>query len=158
MTDQPTTAVNVSDDELLHRVSQGSESALSTLYDRYAPLLCAVARALGADQDQVVLDAFAAVAARADEPVAGRGSLRSWLVAEARRHALNDGGRKAPGVPSSAGPMEAALRQLGVSEREAVQLAVAGLSEDDIAERLEEALPVVRARLRAGMGKLRETL
>jgi len=152
---------NPDDDELLERAVRGSESALSTLFDRYGSELYGLARLLAVDPDDVLVEAFSDVVARLASAGAGHGSVRARLVAAVRRRALAQTrarGKKLKPWPGSAGPMENSLRQLGVSEREAVQLAAAGLTEAQMGERLEEAPAVIRQRIRSGMEKLREVL
>jgi DNA-directed RNA polymerase specialized sigma24 family protein len=151
---------DVADDELLQRAIQGSESALGELYDRHSPTAYALARALAPEPDDVLLDAFSDLVAAGGKGAA-HGSVRANLVGAVRRRALAQirgrGTKRAITFPSG-GAMEPALRQLGVSEREAVQFANAGLNEAQIAQRLEEAPAAIRARIRTGMEKLREVL
>ena len=77
---------------LLERVARGDESALATLYDRYAgPLYALAFRMTGerADAEEVVLDAFQQAwrdAARFREE---RGSVAAWFTMICRSRALD---------------------------------------------------------------------
>src|SRR5690242_6823736 len=123
---------DVTDDELLQRAIRGSESALGELYDRYAPMLFALARSLAPDPEDVLADAFSDAIEQAARTSAAQGSVRALLVSATRRRALAQiRGRNVKRAISfsGGGAMEPALRQLGVSEREAVQFASVGLTE-----------------------------
>lgn len=65
---------------------------MSELYDRYAPLLLALAyRIMGerADAEDIVLEALARVWREADRFDPARGSLRAWLAVMVRSRALD---------------------------------------------------------------------
>lgn len=146
----------MTDADLLQRAAQGGEAEIAELYDRYAPLVYAIARSLGADADGVVLDTFDAALQTAGRQ-AGVGSLTARMVAIARARSLVEQGERAARPAVRAGsPVEAALRQLTVTERETVELAMVGANEGEIGKRLEEGPATVRAALRSGMAKLRE--
>jgi RNA polymerase sigma-70 factor (ECF subfamily) len=155
---------SVSDDELLERLSQGNEQAFGELYDRYAPRLFAVALRLAGERaaEEALVEGFADVVRNARSPAA-QGSVGARLIAAVRTRALSvarAAGRRRPSgkAPSALGTVEESLRQLGVAEREVIELAGDGLSEAEIARQLEESPATVRMRLRGGMEKLRATL
>jgi RNA polymerase sigma-70 factor (ECF subfamily) len=180
------------DGELVARAAQGEERAIGALYDRYGPMLYAVAyRIVGqrADAEEVVVEAFAQAWRDAARFEAGRGSVGGWLTMMARSRALDlvrARGRRdrvtasaaadRPGAPIAMGeigpdPSSAldlderrrqvrqALETLSPPQRQAIELAYfEGLSQSEIAERLQEPLGTVKTRVRLGMQKLRDCL
>lgn len=85
-------AESPSDSELMTRVVSGDERALSGLYDRHAPLVFNLARAVtGGEEDaeEVTEDVFVRLWTGADVFDPDRGSLRSWLAIMARSRALD---------------------------------------------------------------------
>lgn len=85
-------AESPSDSELMTRVVSGDERALSELYDRHAPLVFNLARAVtGGEEDaeEVTEDVFVRLWTGADVFDPDRGSLRSWLATMARSRALD---------------------------------------------------------------------
>ena len=180
------------DGELVARAARGEEPAIGQLYDRYGPVLYAVAyRIVGqrADAEEVVLDAFAQAWREASRFEAGRGSVAGWLTTIARSRALDlvrartrrdritataaaDRPETSPAMsefrPDPAGALEhderrrevrQALETLSPPQRQAIELAYfEGLSQSEIAERLQEPLGTVKTRVRLGMQKLRECL
>ncbi|HET7585014.1 MAG TPA: sigma-70 family RNA polymerase sigma factor [Gemmatimonadaceae bacterium] len=80
------------DGDLIARIRDGDETAMTDLYDRHADLLLALAyRVLGdrADAEDVVLEVLERAwrdASRFDER---RGSVRAWLVTMVRSRALD---------------------------------------------------------------------
>jgi RNA polymerase sigma-70 factor (ECF subfamily) len=88
----PATRPSPADGELVARAAQGEERAIGTLYDRYGPVLYAVAyRIVGqrADAEEVVVEAFAQAWRDAPRFEAGRGSVAGWLTMIARSRALD---------------------------------------------------------------------
>jgi RNA polymerase sigma-70 factor (ECF subfamily) len=80
------------DAELLSRIAQGDEEALGRLYDRFGPVLYAVAyRVLNekADAEEVVMEAFAQAWREAQRFDANRGSVAAWLTMMTRSRALD---------------------------------------------------------------------
>jgi RNA polymerase sigma-70 factor (ECF subfamily) len=180
------------DAELVIRVARGDEQALGRLYDRFGPVLYAVAfRVLNekADAEEVVMEAFAQAWREAARFDAGRGSVAAWLTMMTRSRALDLVRSKSRRVritdtaareePSSAPAMSSgfqspgsaledterrmavgsALAALSPPQRIAIELAYYdGLSQSEIAERLQEPLGTIKTRMRLGMQKLREAL
>jgi len=180
------------DGELVARAAQGEERAIGALYDRYGPMLYAVAyRIVGqrADAEEVVVEAFAQAWRDAARFEPGRGSVAGWLTMMARSRALDlvrARGRRdrvtasaaadRPGAPIAMGEMgpdpssaldlderrrqvRQALETLSPPQRQAIELAYfEGLSQSEIAERLQEPLGTVKTRVRLGMQKLRDCL
>jgi RNA polymerase sigma-70 factor (ECF subfamily) len=180
------------DVELITAAAAGDERAMGPLYDRYGPVLYAVAyRIVGqrADAEEVVLEAFAQAWREAPRFESGRGSVAGWLATIARSRALDlvrarsrreritaTAAADRPDSPPAmgdwrgdpAGGVELAERRVRVREaletlsppqRQAIELAYfEGLSQTEIAERLQEPLGTIKTRVRLGMQKLREFL
>jgi RNA polymerase sigma-70 factor (ECF subfamily) len=177
--------VSPTDLDLIARIREGDETAVTALYDRHAaPLLALAYRILGnrADAEDVVLEALARVWREAERFDAARGSLRAWLTVMVRSRALDlirarrrserltaDAARGNPEAAMVVGdPAEederrrrvlAALAELPGPQREAIELAYyGGFSQSEIAERLGAPLGTVKTRIRDGMQKLRVSL
>jgi RNA polymerase sigma factor (sigma-70 family) len=77
---------------LLTRIAQGDQSALSTLYDRYAKIVYAIAfKSLQSveESEEVVLDVFAQVWRIAERYDAKKGRVDTWLFTLARSRILD---------------------------------------------------------------------
>ena len=174
------------DDALAQRIRSGDREALGVLYDRYASLALAAALRVVADREvaeDLVHDAFVAVWRKIDKFDPGRGSLRSWLLTVVRNRAIDRvrGARQTIEVGEAdaqsllrSGPnptWEAAVQQLSVADlrgaidalpgeqRQAIELAYfGGLSQSEIAARLQNPLGTVKTRIRLGLQKLRDIL
>jgi RNA polymerase sigma-70 factor (ECF subfamily) len=169
------------DEELLARVGLGDRGAFEVLYRRYARAVLGLAlRRLGdyGRAEDAVQETFASVwrSARTYRPERGRGA--PWLYAVAR-NAISDRGRaraepaaEAEDEPDvSAGPDERAeqswvswrvhraLETLPERERTLIELAYwSGLSQSEIAERLEIPLGTVKTRTRSALSRLADVL
>ena len=180
------------DGELIARAAQGEERAIGLLYDRYGPVLYAVAyRIVGqrADAEEVVVEAFAQAWRDAPRFDAGRGSVAGWLTMIARSRALDlvrarsrrdritaSAAADRPDAPPAMSEFRSdpggaldyderrrqvrqALETLSPPQRQAIELAYfEGLSQSEIAERLQEPLGTIKTRIRLGMQKLRDAL
>jgi RNA polymerase sigma-70 factor, ECF subfamily len=179
---------------LIGRVAAGDESAFSALFDRWQPVVRAVADRILSDADEaddVVEETFWQAwrgAARFD---ASRGSVQTWLLTIARTRSLDrlrarrrrreessdatdDDGLSSfstltadPGADSSAGAeheeqsrlVRAALGGLPAEQRTTLELAYfGGLSQSEIAEKMNEPLGTVKTRTRMALQKLRGAL
>jgi RNA polymerase sigma-70 factor (ECF subfamily) len=150
----------------------------------YAVLL----RILGNPEDaqEVLQEAFVKAWTNARMFDAARGSEVAWLISIARSRGIdrlrsrkvrtdreNDAGRevsiRATHVHSTGADMaiqsqeriavRGALAELPVAQRKALELAYfEGLSQTEIAERLQEPLGTIKTRMQLGMKKLRESL
>jgi RNA polymerase sigma-70 factor (ECF subfamily) len=173
------------DNDLLHAVARGDEAALATIYDRYASillgLLLRILHSRGEAED-VLQEVFLQVWRRAADFDESRGRAFTWLVTLARSRAidrlraLEARGRAA--TAAAAEPSEqvgdAGADALRAEQREIVRRALAELSEDqrttlllayqegltqtEIAARLNQPLGTVKTRTRAGLMKLRDLL
>ena len=176
------------DQELIKRVAGGEADALATLYDRHERALYSLVFRIVQDQgeaEDVVQEVFSQAwsqAARHDE---SRGAVGAWLLTIARSRAI-DRLRARRARPDSAAADEremsalrdplpsqdtlllsgeqaarvrAALEHLPLLQRIAIELAYyEGLSQSEIAERLEQPLGTVKTRMRLALLKLREAL
>jgi RNA polymerase sigma-70 factor (ECF subfamily) len=172
----------LTDSELLQRVGNGDGGAFETLYRRYArPVFGLALRRLGDRNraEEAVQETFTSVwrSARTYRPERGPGA--PWLYAVAR-NAIVDGARtrvepplgEAREEPSAEiGPPEhaeqswtawrvhRAMEELPASERIVLELAYwRGLSQSEIAERLQIPLGTVKTRTRSGLRRLADLL
>ncbi|HEY3011919.1 MAG TPA: sigma-70 family RNA polymerase sigma factor [Gemmatimonadales bacterium] len=141
-----------------------------------------------ADAEDVLVEAFAQAWREAPRFESSRGSVAGWLTMIARSRALDlvrarsrreritaKAVHQSPRIPAMgnrpADPADsydmterrhqvaAALETLSPPQRQAIELAFfEGLSQSEIAERLEEPLGTIKTRVRLGMQKLRESL
>jgi RNA polymerase sigma-70 factor (ECF subfamily) len=182
--DRATQDFESSDGDLILRVAAGDEASLATLYDRYAPLLLAVSmRILGdrGEAEDAVQRVYIQIWRDAKLYDSRKAPLRVWLLTCVRHSAIDllrrrevasKATRQAAREPSidpsetPPPPMEEnqkrlvqAIETLPVDQKEAIDLAYfEGLSQTQIAARLNEPLGTVKTRIRLGMAKLREAL
>jgi RNA polymerase sigma-70 factor (ECF subfamily) len=169
--------VSTSEEALLQRLAEGDRAALQDFYDRYAGLVNGLARRIlrdAADAEDVVQDVFVQVwrdAARFDRE---RGSAQVWVCMIARSRALDrlrrrkarreDGERPVEPVAASWEPvlsvaMRKALDGLPEEQRRPLELAYyEGLTQTEIAARLQAPLGTIKTRMRTALLKLRESL
>lgn len=171
----------LTDGELIERVGAGDRTAFEELYRRYArPVLGLALRRLGdrGRAEDAMQDAFAAVWRSAVSYDRSRGRGGAWLYTVAR-NAVVDGARRRPEPPvetpeepsGESGPDEqaeaawlswrvhAALEHLPEQERPVIELAYwGGLSQSEIAERLDVPLGTVKTRTRSALGRLADLL
>jgi RNA polymerase sigma-70 factor, ECF subfamily len=173
------------DRECLRRVQAGESNALAELYDRYTPLLYPVVLRIlrsAADAEDALQDAWVQVWKRAASYDPRRGTVAAWLVTVARTRAIDryrsaaSRGRAESSVdpePAGAPPdptsnaaraqlrdrVSGALAQLSPEQRRVLEIAYfQGLSQSEIAERLEAPLGTVKSWTRQGLTRLRELL
>jgi RNA polymerase sigma-70 factor (ECF subfamily) len=173
--------------DLLRRIAAQDRQALAEFYDEVAGLLFATAvRILGDSQEaeEVIQDVFVQIWAKAaayDESLA---TPCHWALSIARNRSIDrlrarqrrsklleeltvEANLTPPAQAAGSGGLTgedlAAIRSavggLPGEQRQAIEMAFfAGMSHPEIAERLEEPLGTVKARIRRGMMKLRESL
>jgi RNA polymerase sigma-70 factor, ECF subfamily len=174
--------------QLIARIMEQDQIALSQLYDRYARVIYAVAyKSLGSVEEceEVVLDVFAQVWRSADRYDAKRARVDTWLFMMARSRVLDRlRGRQRrdkvtdavisldpPTSKVSPGPNEhveiverraivtAALEGIPPEQRLVLELSYyKGLSHGEIAAQTGLALGTVKTRIRLGLEKLRVAL
>lgn len=152
------------------------------------PVYSLALRILGdeGDAEDLVQEVFAQAWRRSSSYEAARGTVTAWLLTITRSRAIDRlrARRARPDFGSAADPealdvlpapgarpddqlladedarkVRAALEQLPLLQRLALELAYfEGLTQSEIAERLEEPLGTVKTRIRAGLLKLRDAL
>jgi RNA polymerase sigma-70 factor (ECF subfamily) len=176
------------DREAVRRMAAGDADALAELYDRHARLIYSlVLRIVGetGDAEDVVQDAFSQAWHQAGRYDQSRGAVGAWLLTIARTRAIDRlRARKARpdaaaadervllDMPDSDRPQDelvfdaervarvrTALDGLPMLQRVAIELAFyEGLTQSEIATRLEQPLGTIKTRIRLGLLKLREAL
>ncbi|HEX6289843.1 MAG TPA: sigma-70 family RNA polymerase sigma factor [Herpetosiphonaceae bacterium] len=175
------------DDEiLLQLICSHDESALSSLYERYARLLYSIALRITDDRaaaEEVLQDVFHSVWHRATTFRPSAGSVSSWLSGIARNRAIDEVRSRwhrareleipLDYLPDLSGAVERGLDHLAVLradlrnalsslpllQRQAIEMAYfGGFSSSEIAAQLNEPIGTIKGRLRLGMEKLRQTL
>jgi RNA polymerase sigma-70 factor (ECF subfamily) len=173
------------DIEILRAIAGGDEQALSALYDRYRLILFGlILRILHSqpEAEDVLQEVFLQVWRRAADFDETRGRPFTWLVTLARSRAIDrlrslgsrdrtvqeaardvsdsisDAAEDA--VKSEQGEIvRRALQELPEEQRRTLLLAYfEGLTQSEIAERLNTPLGTVKTRMRSGMMRLRELL
>jgi RNA polymerase sigma-70 factor (ECF subfamily) len=179
----------VSDDPLLlARVAAGDHAAMERLYDRYSPMVMALALRIlreRAPAEELLNDVFMELWSRVERFDAARGNLLTYLLTlcrsraidrlrAQRRHAavgLDEAGTAAPDADGRGAPslrledeehrqrVAAALAQLGADQRKALELAYfEDLSHSQIAALLGRPLGTVKTHVRQGLIQMRELL
>ena len=170
---------------LIRRVARGDSDALELLYDRHTALLFPVALRIArvqADAEDVVQQAWVKVWERAESYDAERGSVVGWLLAVVRSTALDlyrsrkarrraEGHAEPADRSSGRDPLTGAeqtqsnqrvrqaMQRLEPHYRQVLESAYFdGLTQTQIAERLEAPLGTVKTWTRRGLMKLRELL
>ncbi|MSU58922.1 MAG: sigma-70 family RNA polymerase sigma factor [Pedosphaera sp.] len=180
-------AADETQNELLRRIAAQDREALAGLYDQLAGVLFAVAMRILGDQseaEEVMQDVFVQVWERANTFDPALGTPTSWVLRIARNRAIDrlrarqrrnralDEFETARAAEPFAPPpvhgelnrdelagVHAALAGLPADQRQVIELAFfRGLSHGEIAEALRQPLGTVKARIRRGMLKLKDTL
>lgn len=184
----PSVPFRTSDDlALVKRIVDRRQEALAELYDRYAPLLLAVARRIlgsPADAEEVLQESFLQAWNQAERYDSGRSSVSTWLVLIARSRALDRlrqrqsrertaaAAEAEPVAPHTSAAFEEnvltqerrrrvqkAMATLPVDQKEVLELAFfGGLSQTEIADRTRTPLGTVKTRALLAMKKLRRDL
>jgi len=172
----------------LDGMAGGDVNALEGLYERYRTMAYSIALRITADQtlaEDVVQEAFLGAWRNAARYVAGRGSVKTWLLSIVHHRAIDAIRRRRPTseLPetdtSSAQPealtlpdiwaavaegldrvaIADALAAISSVQREAIELAYfGGLTQVEISDRLGLPLGTVKSRMRLGLLALRRVL
>jgi RNA polymerase sigma-70 factor (ECF subfamily) len=173
-------------DELLALVGRGDRVAFGALYDETAPRLFGLIRRLVVDPaqaEEVTQDVYLEIWQSAARFDAARGNALSWMFTMAHRRAVDrirsaqaardrdlrigardldvpvDTVAEAAETSVEHERVQGALGELSDLQRECVALAYyGGLTQSEIAERLQVPLGTVKTRLRDGMIRLRTAL
>jgi RNA polymerase sigma-70 factor (ECF subfamily) len=177
-------AAEESQEKLLARIGAGDTQALADFYDLTAnPLFSLAVRILGDrnEAEEVIQDVFVQIwnKASAFDPLLG--SAFQWAMGIARHRSIDRlrarqrrtrlieevANEASDGVTSKhanleepdAAEVKSALSQLPSEQRRVLEMAFfSGLTHPEIAEALREPLGTVKARIRRGLLKLRDTL
>lgn len=176
------------DARLLQRVAQGDRDAFAQLYDRFSgPLYGTALRIVRepAEAQDIVHDAFITLWEKASTFDSSRGSGFSWAITLVRNRAIDRirmrrrradllaesapadlglgddhaSGADAAATGDDARAVRTAVASLPKEQQRALELAFfGGLTQEEIAAKLEQPLGTVKARIRRGLLKLRDTL
>lgn len=171
--------------QCMRRVQAGDSVALAELYDRYTPMLYPVALRIlrsSSEAEDAIQDAWVQVWKRAASYDPRRGNVGAWLMTVARTRALDryrslasrsraetaseNEPRGGPADPATevvqvdvSERVRAALGRLQPQQRQVLEIAYfEGLSQSEIAERLQSPLGTVKSWTRQGLMRLRELL
>jgi RNA polymerase sigma-70 factor (ECF subfamily) len=171
----------------MQAIAAGDRSAMSTLYDRHAPLLLALCRRVlrdAGESEDVLTEIFLEVWRKADRFDASRGTPLSYLTTLTRSRAIDrkrsrdsrpkitsDFTDAASETAPSPTPLQSidlqeqcqqvrqAMGLLDASQREVLECAFYdGLSHSEIAEKLNRPLGTVKTYIRQGLIRMRESL
>ena len=169
------------------QVVQEDESALAQLYDASSPLVYGLALRILGDAgaaEEVTLDVYLQVWKQANRFDPVRGRVSTWLMTIARSRAIdrlrgraqqlsqadtleavaeaqseNPDPQQSAALAQQQAQVRKALSTLSEEQRRAIELAFFnGLSQNEIALKLNEPLGTIKTRIRNGMLKLRELL
>jgi RNA polymerase sigma factor (sigma-70 family) len=179
----PLPHAQLSDEALLLLVARGDDEAVAALYDRYGRIAYGLALRILRDSSlaqDAVQDAFLATWRTAASFDPRRGKASTWLLTLVHRRAVDVVRREerrradpiddAPVAVAASTAEEAwvreqrravqgALAELPSDQREALELAYyGGLTQSELAERLDVPLGTVKSRMFTGLAKLRELL
>jgi RNA polymerase sigma-70 factor (ECF subfamily) len=173
---------------LLAGITAGDQAAMERLYDRYSPMVLALAVRILRDRaaaDELLNDVFMELWNRIDRFDATRGTLATYLLTLARSRAIDrlrarkrqglvalpEGGMAEPEPDALGAPLRtvvadenkqqlsAALARLPQECRQALELAYfEDLSHSQIAERLARPLGTVKTHIRQGLIQLRDSM
>jgi RNA polymerase sigma-70 factor (ECF subfamily) len=176
------------DVELLRRIAGGDRAAFSDFYDQYSGLLFSIAVKVlndAKEAEDVLQEVFMQIWNKADAYNPLLGKPVSWAVTLTRNKAidrirshqrrsklLEQATLEAAAPPDdslsaneklhgkeNAERIRSAVADLPAEQRRAIELAFFnGLTQDEIATKLQQPLGTIKARIRRGMLKLRERL
>jgi RNA polymerase sigma factor (sigma-70 family) len=173
----------LTDEDLLAAVARSDEAALGELYDRFGGVAYGLALRVLRDAtlaEDAVQDAFLQVWRSAGTFQPGRAKASTWLLTFVHRRAVDlvrrEERRRTEPASSAPEPTEPgadedaevrsrreivqdALRRLPPEQREAIELAYyGGLTQSELAERLDQPLGTIKSRMFTGLQRLRVLL
>lgn len=176
------------DAALLGRMAAGEKAAFAELYDRFSrPLFSVALRILRdeAEAEDIVQDVFLTLWEKASDFSRERGSAFGWAVTLTRHRAIDrlrlrqrrrelldqpaaghfataaasPSAEEALAARETARAVRSAVAGLPTEQQRALELAFfGGLTQQEIAARLQEPLGTIKARIRRGLFRLREIL
>jgi RNA polymerase sigma-70 factor, ECF subfamily len=172
-----------SDEALVEAVARADEDALAELYDRFVKVAYGLAYKILQDAalaEDAVQEAFLQIWRSAGSYRPERGKASTWLLTFVHRRAVDlvrreEKRRTLPvvGDPQDSGPgaddavvtgsrrdiVQDALRRLPPEQREPIELAYfGGLTQSELAERLDQPLGTIKSRMFTGLQRLQALL
>jgi RNA polymerase sigma-70 factor, ECF subfamily len=162
-----------SDEQLVEAVAQADEDALGELYDRFGKIAYGLAYKILQDAalaEDAVQEAFLQIWRGAGSYRPERAKASTWLLTFVHRRAVDlvrreERRRTIPVEPlpeppgSGADVVRDALRRLPPEQREAIELAYyGGLTQSELAARLDQPLGTIKSRMFTGLQRLRVLL
>ena len=174
------------DVDVVQRLASGDRDAVAELYDRYAARVLGLAYRIvrnTGDAEDVVQEVFSQAWRTAPNYESRRGTVAGWLLMMARTRAIDRlrsrqarpdtaGDSKLHGIPSDstsvperliatqeATRVRQALLALPAEQKTALELAYfEGLTQTEIAERLQIPLGTIKTRIRSALASLRRSV
>jgi RNA polymerase sigma-70 factor (ECF subfamily) len=171
---------------LISRIADGDESAFATLYGRLSSSLYGMAYRMMNDAkeaEDVLQEGFTYIWRRAGSYDPKRSTAFAWAVMIVRNKAIDrlrvrqrgerlreraeqslipqrdESSAEEPAFRERSAIVRSALQQIPREQREALELAFfGGMTHEEIADRLTTPLGTIKARIRRGLLKLRESL
>jgi RNA polymerase sigma factor (sigma-70 family) len=172
-----------SDEALVEAVARADEDALGELYDRFGKVAYGLAYKILQDAalaEDAVQEAFLQIWRGAGAYRPERGKASTWLLTFVHRRAVDlvrreQKRRTVPAIadPQDSGPgadeavvarsrreiVQDALRRLPAEQREPIELAYyGGLTQSELADRLDQPLGTIKSRMFSGLQRLRVLL
>jgi RNA polymerase sigma-70 factor (ECF subfamily) len=170
--------------DLIRRMAGGDREAFASFYDAYAPLAWGLLRRMlpdGDDATEVLQEVFWELWRAAGDYDPARGTPEAWVTVRTRSRGIDRvrSLRRRDDMFTSASPdmpinmaderaenpsvqveardtVQGVLGELPENQREVIELAyLAGYTQSEIAERLQQPLGTVKTRMRLGMERLR---
>jgi RNA polymerase sigma-70 factor (ECF subfamily) len=179
------TGSNADDAKLVAAAAIGDRNALAQLYDRFAPILLAVATRILRERreaEDLLHDVFLEVWRQAGDYDEKRGSVRAWLLVRLRSRALDrrksaaatrfvsgdaerildereGGGGDDPSLAPDRTKVRKVIATLPDEQRTVLELGYfEGLSSSEIAARIDAPIGTVKSRVAAALARLRAGL
>ena len=175
---------HLSDESLLSLVASSDDQALAELYDRFGRVAYGLALRILRDEalaQDAVQEAFLAIWRSADRFLAERAKASTWILTLVHRRSVDlvrrEDRRRGEPLESAVEPaapetvedeatlgferrvVQEALSRLQPEQREALELGYyAGLTQSQLAERLDQPLGTIKSRMFTGLARLRELL